>query len=1055
MRRLLSLTAVASIVLASHGRAQGLDSISLNGFRWRNIGPANFGGRVADIAAIPGPSKTFYVASAGGGIWKTTNAGVTFRPIFDNQRVVSMGALAIAPSDTQQVWAGTGEQNSRNTIEPGMGIYKSADGGRSWKLMGLEKTQHIGRIVVHPTNPNIVYVAALGAAWKSNPERGLYKTEDGGQTWKLIKFIDDKTGFIDVAMDPSNPNVLFAAAYQRVRGPYFLESGGEGSGLWKTTDGGATWSEVKGGGFPETKKGRIGISIAYSNPQIIYLMVEADTLPNAKPAPGSKAQAKSGLYRSTDGSATWEMRNDQNSRPFYYSQVRVDPKNPERVYWSSTPVLFSDDGGKTARQATLTTHVDHHAMWIDPSDPQHIIVGNDGGVAQTWDRGGNYITSASLPIAQLYAVSYDFAVPYNVCTGAQDNGSWCGPTRRRAGTLTTPYWFNFNGGDGFWTAQDPNDPKIIYGESQGGAMTRTNFGTGQTAFLFANNYFRRYRQWEDSIVLARGDTAQPESRDIRNRISDLRSRQRADSLSMITRFNWETPFFLSPHNPSVFYAGGNHVFKSTQRGDNLFSISPDLSKQDMKKIDVSMRTTGGITVDATGAETYGTIVALAESYVKPGFLYAGTDDGNVWYTTNDGAAWNQVDWKRFAGLPHNEVYVSRIEPSHFDTLTWYVSFDNHRNNDFTPYLYVTTDGGKSFTSIAATLPTGGPDHVHVIREDPYNRDLLFAGTSVAAYVSIDRGQHWQRFMAGMPTVPVFDLKIHPRDRELIAATHGRGIYIVDISPLEQIAGKPLATEVMLFEPKRAYQYSDGPRMGTTNDNQVFGAASAQYGAEITYRIPPGTTVTGPVRITIHDATGDTISTLTGGSAAGVQRVVWPYRGTRKLATVTPLGPADLRDSIIRARKTAAVFDSIEKAGWDSAFVRVSKLALMPGAATAPQMNINCGGGGGGAQILNPDRPGEGGVVRSGAGGGFSGCAITVNGSNIDGDKYSELQRLINTSINPGGNPNVFFFGSPGARGTVGFEAGTGDYLVSMTIAGKTYKQILHVEKVGPGEVRIP
>ncbi len=1068
-----------------------VDSVTLAGFRWRNIGPANFGGRVADIAAIPSPSKTFYVATAGGGIWKTTNAGTTFKPVFDNQRVVSMGALAIAPSDTNQVWAGTGEQNSRNTIEPGMGMYKSTDAGKTWKLMGLEKTQHIGRIVVHPTNPNIVYVAALGAAWRSNPERGVYKTEDGGATWKLIKFIDDSTGFIDVAMDPSNPQVLFASAYQRLRGPYFLSSGGKGSGLWKTTDGGTTWTEIKGGGFPETKKGRIGLAISRSNPQIVYALVEADTNPNPKPAAGSKAQNKSGLYRSDDGGQTWSFRNDQDTRPFYYSQVRVDPKNPDRVYWSSTPVLFSDDGGKTARSATQTIHVDHHAMWIDPNDPEHIIVGNDGGVAQTWDRGGNYVAVTSLPIGQFYAVSYDFAVPYNVCAGAQDNGSWCGPSRHRNGAVGTAFWFGYSGGDGFWTAQDPADPKIIYGESQNAGISRWNLATGQTNFVGAGgSFFARYRQYEDSIVLVRGDTTQPETRDVRNHITDLRARQRQDSLSSVTRFNWETPFFLSPHNKDVLYVGGNHVFKSTQRGDNLLSISPDLSKQDMKKIDVSMKTTGGITVDATGAETYGTVVALAESYLKPGLLYAGTDDGNVWVTPNDGATWTQIDWKKFPGLPSNEVYVSRIEPSHFDTLTWYISFDNHRNNDFTPYLYATADGGKSFTSVAATLPTGGPDHVHVVREDPFNRDLLFAGTSVGAYVSTDRGRNWRKFMSGMPTVPVFDLKIHPRDRELIAATHGRGIFTVDVSPLEQMAGKTLA-DVMLFEPKRAYQYADPPRMGQTNDQQVYGATSPQYGAEIVYRIAPssqpapvvtaaapaassapassspatesrGVVLAGgspparsapanPVKIIIQDATGDTIFTTNGPGSPGLQRVAWPYRGTRKLATVPELSPSARRDSIVRVRKTTLVLDSVAKAGWDTAFMRHAREVLLPTGA-APQMNINCGGPAGPG--TNSDRPGEGGIVRGG--GGFTGCTLTVNGANIDMEKYQELQSAINRAINgPSANPNVFFFGTPGNRSTVGFEASTGDYLVSITIGGKPYKQVLHVERVPSGEVRLP
>src|SRR5256885_2646771 len=375
----------------SSGSGIMLDSTLLAGFRWRNIGPANMGGRVSSVTGIPSPSKTFFVAAAAGGIWKTTNAGTTFRPVFENEKCVSMGELAIAPSDTMQVWAGTGEEDSRNTISPGCGIFKSTDGGLTWKRVGLEKTGAIGRIVVDPKDPNIVYVAALGQAWSANPERGLYKTTDGGQTWQLVKFISPQARFVDVALDPSNPDVLFAASWQRVRGPYFLSSGGPRSALWKTTDGGKTWTEVRGGGLPETTKGRIGIAIAASDPKTIYLMVEAGTTSNAKPTAGKVAQTRpSGLYRSADGGATWERMNDHDVRPFYYSQVRVDPKDPNRVYWSSTPLNFSNDGGKTIGNATVGIHVDHHAMWIDPTDPSHMIVGNDGGEAQTWDTGGNW-----------------------------------------------------------------------------------------------------------------------------------------------------------------------------------------------------------------------------------------------------------------------------------------------------------------------------------------------------------------------------------------------------------------------------------------------------------------------------------------------------------------------------------------------------------------------------------------------------------------------------------------------------------------------------------------
>lgn len=1035
----------ALAVVASSGLAQTVDSTVLQSFRWRGVGPANFGGRVSDVVGIPSPSKTFYVASAAGGIWKTTNAGITFRPVFEKERVASMGMLAIAPSDTNQVWAGTGEPNSRNTIEPGGGIYKSTDGGRSWKLMGLEKTQHIGRIVVHPTNPNIVYVAALGAAWKSNPERGLYKTTDGGATWTLSKFIDDSTGFVDVAMDPSNPEVLYAASYQRLRGPYFLKSGGKGSALWKTTNGGATWTKISGAGWPTTTLGRIGIAIARSAPGTIYTMVEADTNPNPTPAAKVKPQpTKSGLYRSTDGGTTWERTSDQNTRPFYYSQVRVDPKDPNRVYWSSTPVLFSNDGGKTARTATNGIHVDHHAMWIDPNDPEHIIVGDDGGVAQSWDRGGNFEFLNTLPIGQFYAVSYDFAVPYNICGGAQDNGTWCGPSRRKT-AVPNSYWFPYNGGDGFWTAQDPLDPKVIYGESQGGFMVRQNLATGSSAFLATPGYRPKWRQWEDSIVAVRGDTLVAETKDQKARLADLRSRQKTDSIAMSMRFNWETPFFLSPHNREVFYAGGNRVLKSTQRGDNLYPISPDLSKQIKGKIDTSINKTGGITLDATGAETYGTVVALAESYMKPGHLYAGTDDGNVWFTMNDGAAWTQVPQKAFTGLP-NEVYVSRVEPSHFDTLTWYVSFDNHRNNDFTPYVYTTTDGGRTFTSIAATLPTGGPDYVRVIREDPYNRDLLFLGTSVGAYVSTNRGKSWQRFMANMPTVPVFDLKIHPRDHDLIAATHGRGFFIVNIAALEQMAGKTMAAPTLLA-PTRAYMWGEPPITGTaypgSDGQKFFTVPPPQYGAEIFYYVPAGTP-SSPVKVTIQDAGGDTLTTLNGSGSSGLQRVVWNYRGTKKNLAMPDLTPSEFRDSVVYYTRTGRVLDSLAKAGWDTTLVRRSREMLI--SPIVVSVNINCGNQGGGQ--TDPMRPAEGGVVAQGQ----SDCTIDVGGSKTSCDNWMDLQRLINPTLTipPG---QCFTSAGFSRSSTLFIEAQPGDYLVTATINGKQYRQVLRVERAAPGEVK--
>jgi photosystem II stability/assembly factor-like uncharacterized protein len=1084
----VALTSVATVV-----GAQSIDSLTLAGLRWRTVGPANFEGRVADIVGIPSPSRTFFVAAAGGGIWKTTNAGTTFRPVFDNEPVVSMGALAIAPSDTMQVWAGTGEQNSRNTIEPGGGIYKSTDGGITWKLMGLEKTQHIGRIVVNPTNPNIVYVAALGAAWKSNPERGLYKTEDGGQTWKLVKFINDKTGFVDVAIDPKDPNVVWASAYQRVRGPYFLISGGPGSGLWKSTDAGNSWTEIKGGGFPETQKGRIMLAIYPQDPNIVYASVEADSVRGAAATKDGKRQKlANGLYRTKDGGKTWEKMNDADTRPFYYSQVRVDPRNADHVWFSSTPVLVSSDGGKTARTATQGIHVDHHAMWVDPNDPNHFIVGDDGGISITWDGGGNFDFPANLPIGQFYDVSYDFEFPYNICGGAQDNGAWCGPSRRKTGPVTNAYWFTISGGDGFYTAQHPTEPWVVWGESQGGNVSRLNLKTGERTSLVKPSWRPLYQTLEDSILITRGDTTSPATKTQEQRIAEYRAKQKADSANLDLRFNWETPYFLSPHNADVFYIGGNRVLKSTQRGDNLYPISPDLSKHEWAKIDTSMNKTGGITLDATGAETYGTVVALAESYVRPGFLYAGTDDGNVWTTRNDGSTWEQIPATRFAGLATGDVYVSRIEPSHFDTLSFYITFDNHRWNDFTPYVYATTDGGKTFRSIAGGLPHESPaDFVHVVREDPYNRDLLYVGTSRSAYVSVDRGQSWHRFSSGMPTVPVYDLKIHPRDRELIAATHGRGFWIVDVAPLEQMAGdsgrKVLADNAYLFAPTTAFEYGQGPAVGASSNGEgqkVFNAPSPQYGAEIVYRVAGNAAGTAALagsasdangsaaanggrggrapreqaKIVITDARGDTVRTLNGPTSAGLHRVTWDFRGK---APVRVLSVSEKRDSIVRANRMNFVFDSLEKAGAVPKQT-LDRLRQMI-ASGNPGFGRGGGGGRGGPGGGWVARPGEGAFIggRGGRGAGQGEGAQAGGGEENIQDLLEqfpggaeELGELLRTPGQRGGRGGGGFgaiFGFGGGRGNQAPVVNSGDYLVTLSVGGRTYKQVLRVERASGGD----
>jgi hypothetical protein len=983
-----------------------LDSTTLAGFRWRSIGPANMSGRVTDIEPVPGNSKIFYVAMATGGIWKTINAGTTFFPLFDKERAISLGDIAIAPSNPNIIYAGTGEEDSRNSISPGGGVYKSTDAGRTWKLSGLEATQQIGRIIVDPADPNIVYVAALGHEWNSNPERGVYKSIDGGATWQLVKFISDKAGFVDLAMDAKDHNTLYGSSWARVRGPYFLRSGGPGSGLWKTTDAGATWREIRGGGFPETTKGRIGIALSPSNPQIIYAWVEADTLPHAL-AKGEKAdtskrqKTNSGIYRSADGGATWALtyRNEPpqgggglgDARPFYYSQIRVDPHNPDRIYWMSSVFRTSDDGGKTVRRGALGVHTDWHAMWIDPTDTDHYILGDDGGIAVTYDRGGTYDFINTFPVGQFYHVSYSMEKPYNVCGGLQDNGSWCGPSRARNRVgITNSDWYNVGGGDGFYSAIDPQDPSIIYSESQGGNASRLNTAQNTRAVIMRGGGRDRTSFFEDSAIIARGDTVRPVTPEITRALAQVRARAAADSARRY-RFNWSTPFFLSPHAGTTVYMGGNRLLKSTDRGDHFYPISPDLSTRDSARIIMSTKLTGGVTRDATGAETHGTITTVAESPIRPGILWVGTDDGNVWLTTNDGGQWTDIT-TRFPGVP-KKTWVSRVEPSHFDTATVYVTFDNHRENDFRPYVYVSNDFGRTFRAITNNLPTGGADFVHVVREDPANRDLLFLGSDVGAYVSTDRGGSWQRFMTGLPTVPVHDLEIHPRDRELIAATHGRSIWIVDVAPLEQMNNGLMTRGTTFFTPKTAYQYSQASTQNFAG-NKVFLASNPPYGAELVYRV----TSAAPrdtARIVVTNIRGDTVRTLNGPAGVGLHRAYWDLRGRPRA-----LGPAGLRDSIVAARVRRQREDSVRAArGADTT-------GGAPGAGRRRQ------GGGEAAEELNL-RPAE---ATAGGGAGAAG---------------------------EGGGGGGFFGG-----GRVGNLVDPGDYMVTINAGGQTMRQVVHVERVG-------
>ncbi len=963
------------------------DSATRAAMRWRSIGPVNMAGRITSLAVDPTNPKVYYVAGATGGVWKTVNAGTTFFPVWEHGPIASLGDIAIAPSNPNIVWLGTGEEDSRNSVAPGWGVYKSTDGGVTWQSVGLEKTQHVGRIAIHPTNPDIVYVAALGAQWGANPERGLYKTIDGGRTWTLSKFISDKAGFVDVTLDPRNPDVVYAASWERVRKPSSFKSGGPGSALWKSTDAGATWTEVKGGGFPETMKGRITVKLAPSNPDVVYAMVEADSMRGASPA-----MLLSGLYRSADAGRTWTWMNTENRRPFYFSEFAVDPTNADRLYRLAVAFHVSEDGGRSWRASMLGIHEDYHAMWINPKDPDHFLVGGDAGLFVTYDRGGTYDALNNMAMGQFYGISYDYQVPYLVCGGLQDNGTSCGLSRRRGGQLQMTDWFALFAADGLQSAQNPFNPDLVYFESQGGNLMRRNLATGVLDRIRPRTVTRT--QFGNQIAQVRAQAAgKPLTAEQQQRIADLRAqmqRELADP-TVATRWNWNTPFILSRHDANVFYAGAEKLFKSVKGGLELFAISADLSTADENVLRITTGfdaqgnpapdATGGITRDATGAEENATIVTLGESPLRAGMLYVGTSDGKVWLTRNDGGTWEDLSG-RFAGVPKG-TYVSRVEASRHDTATVYVSFDNHRENDFTPYLFVSTDYGRTFTSLAGGIPRDRPNTVYVVREDPVNRDLLYIGTELGVSASLDRGASWFRLDGNLPVVPVYDLQVHLRDRELIAGTHGRAIQILDVAPLQQFTSATMTKAVHLFEPAPAFQYGQLPAPSEPRAQRPWKGDGGPSGAVLSYRL--ASPVTGNVRLMIVNAAGDTLARLTGPNTAGLHSVQW---------------------------------------------------------------NLTAGGGGGFGGGLGGGRGGAAGVARvPGFPAGYNPRPAEARG-NPDSTQTPEAVRARLLAAQPGGGGGG---GGGGFGGGAARPVDTGDYRVVLEAGGAISTTVLRVVTVNPGE----
>lgn len=839
MHRVLPFTVALLFVFANHtaradeppGLAQALQTL-----KPRSIGPANMSGRIVDVAVYEKQPRIQYIASATGGLWRTDNHGVTFAPVFDRAGTVSLGAVAVSQSDPDIVWVGTGEGNPRNSVSWGDGVYRSSDGGKNWHHVGLEDTHHIGRIVLHPSNPDIAYVAALGHLWAPNAQRGLFKTADGGKTWSHALALGERTGCVDVAMDPENPDILYAAAYHVRRGPF---SGGNpevqtgpGAGLYKTTDAGKTWTRMKAG-LPDRAFGRCGLSVSRTNPSVVYAVVQTDntSVTTQGQAPNDKKLGPDagGIFRSDDRGETWTYLNSLCPRPFYYGQIRVDPGDEKRIYVLGVQFYLSKDGGKTFNtgNAAKGTHSDYHALWIDPRDRYHLVLGCDGGLYYSFDRGAFWEHLKNLPVSQFYAVAVDMQTPYKVYGGLQDNGSWGGASATRDSTgITLCDWLNVLGFDGYYCQVDPNDSDTVYCEGQYAKLRRANVRTGALADI----------------------TPRVSTKEAKTNLVPDPGRHPG------FRFNWSSPLFLSPHNSKVVYFAGNHVFRSDDRGDTWFIVSPDLTR------------------GKPGPNDHfgNTITTIAESPLKQGLLFAGTDDGKLAMSADSGNHWRDLS-ETIPGLTQAR-WISRVECSHFDEQTVYVAIDRHRNDDFAPYLFKSTDAGRSWTSLAAGLPPQGP--VQVVREDPVNRDLLYAGTEYGLFISLDGGKHWQK-QTHLPTVPVHDLVVHPRDNELVIGTHGRGIYIMDVAPLQETTATVRAAPAHLFAIRPATAFR--PRVLHNLGIKAFSGENPPYGAGIYLalrEVPRETPI-----VTITNQSGKKVVELKGQKIAGLQRIAWPLTAT--------------------------------------------------------------------------------------------------------------------------------------------------------------------------------
>ena len=823
----LVVTAVLTVVFLSAGLgsagAQEGPPVDLSALKARSIGPAGMSGRIASIDALESDPDVIFVGAATGGVWKSVNGGQTWTPVFDQERVLGIGSVAVFQGTADIVWVGTGEGNPRNSAGVGAGLYKSMDGGETWSLLGLEDSERIHRIVLHPTDPDVAYVGVMGPAWSDGTERGVYRTVDGGKSWDRVLFVNPRTGVSDLVMDPRNPSKLIASMWEFRRWPWFFESGGLGSGLFITHDGGDSWVRKTGAdGLPEGILGRSGLAVASNDPDVVYALVEAE---------------KSGLFRSDDGGETWRPVNLEEgvaARPFYYADIFVDPSNELRLYNLHSRLMRSEDGGKTFQNISGDVHSDFHALWIHPSDPRLLYLGTDGGVYISRDRGDNWRLVDNLPVGQFYHVSVDMDVPFNIYGGMQDNGSWRGPSDLwEGGGIRNYHWKEVGFGDGFGTLLDPTNNDLGYSMSQEGGLVRFDLRTGSRKGI---------RPWG------------PEDVDL--------------------RFNWNAPIAADPHEPGTIYYGSQFVHKSADRGETWQIISGDLTTNDPEKQRQSE--SGGLTIDDTGAENHTTLLTIAPSPVEPEVIWAGSDDGLVHLTRSGGGEWEEVG-HRAGGVPDG-TWVPHIEASRHAEGTAYVVFDDHRRGNWEPYVYRVEEYGRRWRRIADEDDLWG--FVHTLEEDPVSPNLLFAGTEFGLWYSLNRGEDWFPFQEGIPAVPVRSLVIHPRDHDLVVGTHGRAIYVIDdIRPLRALAQRSdqEPASLVLFDLPPAYLRGvaavDGYHFA---GDAMFRGETRPLGAMITYLVDYGLPE-DRARIEILGSDGDVLRTLEGSGEPGLHRVQWDLR----------------------------------------------------------------------------------------------------------------------------------------------------------------------------------